>query len=180
MSAQSIGMAMFLDAFKTAAAEGAVVELKLRLLAGKVPDLQKYALERYLQNIEAAISEHFADALSDDEKEALRLCRELRNKVLHADFRAGRDKLNELGIETTSGGVKKIDIPIISKAEILKKIEAAKAGMEGTLVADTRSADSGTVYGWFIETGNAGDFEKASNAFKNAATIIDRLSDIQK
>jgi len=180
MSTQSIAMMMFLDAFKTAAAEGAVVELKMRLLAGSDPALQKYALDRYLRNIEAAIAEHFGDALSDDDKETLRLCRELRNKVLHTDFRAARDKLNELGIETPSGGVKKVDITGASKAKILKKIADAKAGMEGTFIADTQSTDSGTVIGWFMEAGSAGDFEKASNAFKNAATIVDRLANIQK
>jgi hypothetical protein len=41
MPAQSISMMMFLEPFKAAAAEGAVVELKLRLLAGKIPALQK-------------------------------------------------------------------------------------------------------------------------------------------
>ena len=35
MSDASIIMAMFLEPFKAAAADGAVVELKLRLLAGK-------------------------------------------------------------------------------------------------------------------------------------------------
>jgi hypothetical protein len=35
--------------------------------------------------------------------ETLRLCRQHRNKVLHSDFRAARDKLNELGVETPSG-----------------------------------------------------------------------------
>jgi hypothetical protein len=178
MCTQSIAMAMFLDAFKSAAAEGAVVELKMRLLAGSDPALQKYALDRVLRNVEAAIAKHFGDALSDNEKETLRLCRELRNKVLHTDFQAARDKLNELGIETQSGGVRKIDIPVVSKAEILKKSEAAKAGIEGTFIADTPSTDLGTVYGWFIEAGRAGDFEKASNAFKDAATIIDRLANM--
>jgi hypothetical protein len=180
MSAQSIAMTMFLDAFKTAAAEGAVVELKLRLLAGKIPPLQKYAHQNHLTEIETDVAKHFGDALSDEEKETLRLCRVLRNKVLHSDFRAARNKLNELGIETPSGGVKKVDITGASTTQILKAIEAAKAGMEGTFVADKQSTESGTVYGWFIEAGYAGDFEKASHAFKNAATIVDRLADIQK
>jgi hypothetical protein len=34
---------LFLKPFKAAAAEGAAVELKLRLLAGTIPALQKYA-----------------------------------------------------------------------------------------------------------------------------------------
>jgi hypothetical protein len=37
---KSIAMMMFLAPFKAAAAEGAVVELKLRLLAGAIPTLQ--------------------------------------------------------------------------------------------------------------------------------------------
>jgi hypothetical protein len=39
MPRQSISEATFLPAFKVAAAEGAVVELKMRLLAGKIPAL---------------------------------------------------------------------------------------------------------------------------------------------
>jgi hypothetical protein len=47
----------------------------------------------------------FAGSLSVEEKETVRLCRQLRNKVLHTDFRAAREKLNELGVETPSGEV---------------------------------------------------------------------------
>ena len=106
------------------------------------------------------------------------MCRQLRNKVLHTDFCAARGKLNELGVETASGEVRKITIPVVSIAEVSKKIRAAKAGMEGTFVADTSSTDSGGVLGWFLEAGSAGDFQKASNAFKSAAPIVDRLADI--
>jgi hypothetical protein len=123
---------------------------------------------------------YFDGSLSAEEKETLRLCRQLRNKVLHTDFRAARDKLNELGIETPSGEVKKIDVPVVSITEISKKIRDAKAGTEGTFVADTSSTDAGGVFGWFLDAGNAGDFQKASNAFKNAAEIVDRLANIEK
>ena len=88
---KSPALALFLEPFKAAAAEGAVVELKLRLLAGKVPALQKYAHQKKLEDIEDDLAKHFGDALSADEKETLRLCRQLRNKVLHSDFRAARE-----------------------------------------------------------------------------------------
>jgi len=52
MSRPSIAEALFLDAFKTAAAEGAAVELKVRLLAGKIPALQKHAHRIVLEDIE--------------------------------------------------------------------------------------------------------------------------------
>ena len=90
MPGESISMMMFLEPFKAAAAEGAVVELKLRLLAGKFPTLQKYAHQKKLEDIEAELAKHFGDSLSDAEKETLRLCRQLRNKVLHTDFCAAR------------------------------------------------------------------------------------------
>jgi len=179
MPVKSISMMMFLEPFKAAAAEGAVVELKPRLLAGKIPALQKYAHQRKLEDIETELAKHFGGSLSAEEKETLSLCRQLRNKVLHTDFCAARGKLNELGIETASGDVLKIDIPVVSKAEISQKLRAAKAGTEGTFVAETLSTDSGSVLGWFLEAGNARDFEKASIAFKSASAIVDTLADIE-
>lgn len=117
--------------------------------------------------------------LSAEEKRTLALCRQLRNKVLHTDFCAARNKLNELGIETASGDVLKIDLPVVSIAEVSQKLRAARAGAEGTFVADTLSTNSGSVLGWFLEAGNAGDFQKASIAFKGASAIVDRLAEIE-
>ena len=176
---QSISMMMFLEPFKAAAADGAVVELKLRLLVGKIPALRKYAHQKKLEDIETELAAHFDVSLSAEEKETLRLCRQLRNKVLHTDFCAARGKLNELGVETPSGEVRTIDVPVVSVAEISRKIGAAKAGTEGTFVANTSSTDAGGVLGWFLEAGSAGDFQKASNAFKSASTIVDRLAGIE-
>jgi hypothetical protein len=60
------------------------------------------------------------------------------------------------------------------RCEAKRKIAAAKQGKEG--VSDTSSTEAGSVAGWFMEAGNAGDFQKASDAFKKAATIVDRLA----
>jgi hypothetical protein len=79
-------MEMFLERFKATAAEGEAVELKLRVLAGKVPRLEKYAHEKHLRDIEDDIAKHFGTALATEEKETLTLCRVLRNKLLHSDF----------------------------------------------------------------------------------------------
>lgn len=179
MPGQSISEAMFLPAFKAAAAEGAEVELKMRLVAGKIPALQKHAHEIVLEDIETGLIQHFGAALSDQDKETLRLCRQLRNKLLHSDFRAARDKLSELGVASSPGGVVKIDLPVVTAAEVVSKIEAAKAGMEGVRVADTLSTDAGSVFGWFLEAGQSDDFAKASAAFKSAAEIVDKLARIE-
>lgn len=170
---------LYVNAFKAAAAEGAVVELKMRLLAGKVPALHKEAHSLFLTNIEAGLIDHFGAALSDSDKENLRLCRQLRNKVLHTDFRAARDKLGKLGLESSPGDVVKLDLSVATVSEVPKKIEAAKVGKEGTRVADTPTTDAGSVFGWFLEAGASGDFDKATTAFKNAAAIVDRLATIE-
>jgi hypothetical protein len=173
-------MLMYLEPFKAAAAEAAVVELYLRLLAGKHPALQKYAHQKRLEDIETELVVLFDGSLSVEEKETLRLCRQLRNKVLHTDFCAARGKLNELGIEAASGGVVKIDIPEASIAAISQKIRDVRAGTEGTLVSDTSSTGDIGVFGWFLEAGSAGDFEKARNVFKGAAAIVERLAGLSQ
>jgi hypothetical protein len=46
------------------------------------------------------------------------------------------------------------------------------AGAEGTFVADTTPTDAGSVFGWFLEAGSAGDFQKATEAIgKDQATV---------
>ena len=176
MPVKSPMMTLFLEPFKAAAGEGAAVELKMRLLSGTIPALQKYTHQDKLEDIEDDLAKHFGDSLSAEDKETLRLCRQLRNKVLHSDFRAARDKLNELGTATPSGGVRKIGLTVPTIAEASKKILAAKEGTEGILVSDTPSTDIGGVAGWFMEAGMAGDFKKAIDAFKKAAGIVDRLA----
>jgi len=121
---KSLALELYLKPYKEAAGEGAAVELQMRLLAGAIPALQRYA-HGELWEIETDLSAHFAALLSDEDKETLRLCRQLRNRVLHSDFRAARDKLRELGIDTTPGGVVKIDLPEPTKAEASRKILAA-------------------------------------------------------
>jgi hypothetical protein len=173
MAVKSPALHLYLEPYKAAAGEGAALELKMRLLAGKIPVLRKYAHQRWLEEIETDLLTHFGDSLSEREKETLRLSRQLRNKVLHSDFPAAREKLQELGIQTESGGVRKIDLPVPTVAEVTKKLRAAKEGKEGTLVSDTPSTE---VYGWLLESGMSGDLQKATDAFKRAAAIIDNLA----
>lgn len=171
----------FLEDYKTAAAEGATVELKLRLLADKIPALQEFAHKRKLENVEAAVTRHFATDLSDANKETLRLCRELRNKILHCDFRVARDRLEELGVPRPHGSVKKVDVSGLSRAQIAERLTKATADIKDSyeFVADTQTTDPGSVFGWLYEMGQAGDFHYAVAEFEKASTILDRLANLR-
>lgn len=86
--------------------------------------------------------------------------------AIRSDFRAARKILSELAITTGIGGMAKIELHVVTIAKGTRKIETARAGREGTVVADTSSTDEGSVYGWFWEADCAGDFQKASDAFR--------------
>ena len=75
------------------------------------------------------------------------LCRQLRNKLLHSDFYAMREKLRQSGAEPGAGGVIKVELPVATKEELEKKIAGVKAGTEGTFIADTGSTAAAGVYG---------------------------------
>jgi hypothetical protein len=151
----------YLEQFKSAAAEGAIVELKLRLLADKFPALQECAHSQFLEEIEKKVDVFFADYLSDENKATLKLCRQLRNKLLHGNFSVAREKLGELGIRPHRGGVKKVDL--------------STGNTE--YVADTAStAGPGRIFGWVLEMGEAGDFLEAIEIFEEAEQIVDWLA----
>lgn len=168
---------IFEQQYKLAAAEGAVYELYMRLLADKVPELQQSAYGRRLKNVEELIVVHFSSALTDDEKNHLKLCRELRNKILHCDFHEARQKLEEIGASPQRAGVSRTDISGLSGRQMRGKITAALSGAPGMseYVADLGSR-AGTVFGWLFEAGGAGDFAKAASAFARGAAIVDRLA----
>ncbi|MDE2149255.1 MAG: hypothetical protein KGJ55_05350 [Gammaproteobacteria bacterium] len=171
---------VYIEQYKTAAAEVALVELKLRLLADKVSELQKYAHQQNFEDVEAAIAQHFGTSLAETDKDKLTICRKLRNKILHCNFSVAREKLGGLGVATQSGGVRKLKLAGLSEEQIAEQLKAASANVPGTfdLVADTKTKDPGSIFGWLLEMGSAGDFQRAADAFKVAAAIVDQLLNV--
>jgi len=60
---------------------------------------------------------------------------------------------------------------------MVEKIADLVASVPGTFdyVADARNG-AGSVFGWLLEVGQAGDFNQAAGAFVRAAAIVDRLA----
>jgi hypothetical protein len=170
----------FLDEFKNAAAEGAVLELKLRVLANKVSELRAFAHEKNLQDVETPICKHFDHALTEKEKATLARCRGLRNKILHCDFRVARERLVELGGKVEPGNVKKVDVRGLKGARMREKLERAIKNVEGTFeaVAGPKTGPDDDIYGWLLELGRGGDFTEAARVFTETAAIIDHLAEL--
>ena len=161
-------LAFYLDSFKAAAGEGAVLGLKLRLLAGKVPTLRKYAHQQNLGNIEDELATHFGDALSVAEKDMLRLCRQLRNKVLHSGFYAARGKLGGTRHRYAIG--RREDDPVAGSdgggiCEEDRRGESRER--KAQRMSPTRCPRMrGSVYGWFSKRAPPAVSDKACDAFK--------------
>lgn len=165
--------------FKAAAGEGALLELRLRLLADMIPTIRGRAFGKNFVDIEVSIVEHFSANLTQTEKDEIALGRKLRNKILHADFSALREKLTQLGVPPNSGGVRKVDITGLDGNDMGRKLYAALSGASGTseAVADTPTA-AGGILAWFLEAGSAGDFRKAIEVFPRIMATLDRLATI--
>jgi hypothetical protein len=161
--------------FKAAAGEAAGVELSMRMLADKVPELRTFAHKKF-EDIEDEIIKHFGDLLSDDDKKTLSASRVLRNKILHCDFEAARNKLDELGLSPERGVVRRGTISTsMSAEEIQQTVRALAEGRSGELVSDTPGRAPANLFGWMMELAAGNGFVLSLNAFNNAGTIIERL-----
>src|SRR3954467_8393003 len=79
----------FYEAYAATVGQGALVELRFRLLAcaHSDPGLRRYAFEDDLAPIETEMVRVFKDALTESDVRLLSRCRILRGQVVHCDFR---------------------------------------------------------------------------------------------
>jgi hypothetical protein len=162
--------------FKAAAGEAAGVELSMRMLADKVPALRAFAHSKNFEDIEDEIIRHFGDLLSDEDRKTLSASRVLRNKILHCDFEAARNKLDEMGLSPKRGVVRRGTIsPSMSAEEIQRTIRLIAEGHGGELVSNTPGRGPANLFGWMMELAAGNGFVLSLNAFNNAGTIIERL-----
>jgi hypothetical protein len=168
----------FISRYQRAAAAGSVLELKLRMLCEAVPGLHVFAHVHKLEDVEEQVVSHFGEHLSVSEKALLASCRQLRNKILHCDFRAARERLRNAGAAPGSGNVRFIKLDPTSVTA--DQIRAALQDVSGSFrsVADTSSTEEGTVFGWLLELGASGDFELAAKTFQEAVDLLNRLAKV--
>lgn len=166
------------EQFKAAAGEGALCELYLRLLAGKTPALEAIAVDARLEDVELGIVAEYAKYLDPGEVELLKRCRQLRNKLLHCDFREARQRLHALGAPRNTGGVVHVELGEARGVEVIETLLAAAAGRGSRAVAASGSTVEGSVMGWFLELGASGDMDSAIGVFRRVSDLVLRLAAI--
>jgi len=160
------------EPFQRAAAEGAWLELNLRLLADKTDGSDACAYK--LEQIEAQIAVVFAGHLTEADVGTLRLSRQLRNKLLHGDFRQARERLHGLGVALRPGGVRRMQIA--PGESVLQTIESGLANYEALpTVSDMTSTQAAGIFGWLLELSQSGALKEAERVFLRANEIVDRL-----
>ncbi|MGC1779277.1 MAG: hypothetical protein WBB34_15135 [Xanthobacteraceae bacterium] len=148
----------------------------MRMLADKLPALRPFTHSRKFEDIEVEIIGYFGTLLSDEDKQALSAARMLRNKILHCDFEAARNKLDELGLSPKRGVVRKAMIsPSMPAEAIMQTIRAVAEGRGGVLISNTPGKAHANLFGWMMELAAGNGFVLALSAFQRAGAIIERL-----
>jgi hypothetical protein len=165
-------MEEFVEQFERASGKSAVFELEVRLLADKTPALTKFAHEQSLTPILTPLVQHYSDQLSADEKTLLDTAKTLRNKVVHSDFKAAADKLDQ-----PSGGVMHLTgLPTGGGRELTKFFQGVADGKITGDAVRPQSAKTVGIMGWLLESGANGTFVESERVFRGAIDIIVRLS----
>ncbi|MEX2673310.1 MAG: hypothetical protein WD294_14500 [Phycisphaeraceae bacterium] len=162
--------------FTQAAADAALFELRVRLLAGAVPSTADRSIDTALAEVISAIIAHFQAKLSETDAQLLRGAARLRNKVLHCEFSSARHRLDPEGTLNRSGGVMKISG--VTPDNVLSILDQINAGGDvgQQPVAGTRTKKHKDVFGWLLEAQGAGEFTAASHVLREAVTVLGELS----
>ena len=169
------------ERFKAASAEAALFELRLRMFAGTLPNLQSLPIDENLSNIRDLVVKSVRQKLNGQDEKLLRKATTLRNKMLHCEFSAARARLNDLSPRARDGEITRLSIEGLSSAERQDTLRAALAGQGtgGVSVSSTKTKTLSDVYGWLLEFQQAEEFVEAESVFIAAMSLLDRLGATQ-
>lgn len=133
-------------------------ELNVRLEADVVPGLTKYSHESDFNTLEEHFLNHYTSKLTPGEKDLLIKSRQLRNKIIHSDFKSASSKVVEAGGVINPGTVHQMKI---SSGEVKAVPETTKK--------------EGGIFGWFLEVSSNGTMTESEDLFKRAITLVRKL-----
>jgi len=170
---------MFAEAqFKSASAEAALFELRMRMLAATIPQVCDEPIDIKLSLVRDAILARYKPVLTADDNNILMKACTIRNKLLHCEFSSARKQLDQLDQKSRGGDVSKIDISGLSGNELCAKIVGAISGANvgQVLVGGTKTKTLKDIFGWLLECQVANEFKEARATFCEATDILNRLA----
>ncbi len=161
---------IFITVYKNVAAVAAEYELRLRLLANCTKELEQYKSDK-LYKLEEKFIAHFSSIISNDEKQNLNKYRQLRNKLLHVEFKEMLETLSELKPnQIYESKVRQISFksnePILD--QLINGIEDAPK------ISNVSTYDS---FGWLMNCCINGIMGDVANSMLEAIEIINRCHD---
>ena len=102
----------------------------------------------------------------------MRATRQLRNKLLHIDLIKVGTKLGQLGHAAGEPIVRKVKLD--PRGDLVAQIR--DAAENAPYLAPDADPIEGNIFGWFLQCGTDGTFERAIQSFRTANAILDRLS----
>jgi hypothetical protein len=167
------------QAFKMTSAEAALFELRMHLRAGAIPATRALPIDSKLSCVLDAFLKHYRSVLSAPEVIIIEKACALRNKLLHCEFSAARQRLNELNPQAHAGGVIALDVAKLDPPAIINKLDQITLGQDTgqSAVANTKTRKLSDVFGWLLESQGAGEFDEAARVFREAMSVLDRLSE---
>ena len=166
--------------FKSASAEAALFELRMRMLAGKTPQLGNKKIDLKLSEVRIDLVNCYSAQLSASEILLLEKACAIRNKLLHCEFSSARKKLDEIAPKARGGAVSQVDVSGLTGDQMAAKFIALTSGQNvgQVQVSDTPTKFLKDVLGWLVECMSENEFVEADSVFTNATAILDRLSNI--
>jgi hypothetical protein len=161
--------------FANAAAHATLFELKIRLRAGTISCLADKPIKTKLSEVVDEIITTDSAKLTNQDVALLKTACTLRNKLLHCEFSTVRERLDPSGSQSRSGGVAIISgVTPENFMSILNQLNT-ESHIGQQAVATTETKKHSDVYGWLLESQGSGAFEEASDIFKKALILIERL-----
>lgn len=160
------------DLYSRAAARACVFELKSRLFADVVPALRCFSRGNFSQLVTAIAAWMEAKSRgTPEERQHLRTCVTLRNKLLHADLSRAAVHAKALGATLSEGSLKQVTVPGKFTAEsFLAAVADTASHVE---VASTKS-EHAPIFGWLMESWGSGVFVEAERLFDQAIGVLER------
>ena len=162
--------------FKAASAEAALFELRLRMTAGTIAAAQHLPIDVNLVQVRDAVLLHFQSELSEEDIELIERATTLRNKLLHCEFSAARQKLNAITPKLREGKVIELPVAGLGHTELAEAIKAMAFGTDigAQLVSQTKVRTLKDIFGWLLEFQSAAEFKEAESVFVAAINVIER------